>query len=180
VKDESRSRVGRALCGWALAGAFVALAMSGAFGAAAASAASCTRHLKMQLLAAHRGAPELVIYGGSRAEKAEPGFFEYLTGISGFNAAVMSCRPSDVLAHSQYLHDLAPHQRQFPVWFLSIEVFRVQQIAHAEMRTMPDLLSYLPIDIQAEIAPSPQSPSRLRPTWCSPTATPGGRTARCA
>jgi hypothetical protein len=155
VNHKSRFKAGRTLCGWALAGAFLALALSGAFAAAAASATPYTRHLKMQLLAAHRGTPQLVIYGGSRAEKAEPGYFEYLTGISGFNAAVMSCRPSDVLAYSQYLHDLSPHTRQFPVWFLSIEVFRVQEIAHAEMRMMPDLLSYLPIDIQAEISPLP-------------------------
>jgi hypothetical protein len=145
----------RALCGVALAGAMLALAVSGAFGVVAASAETVgyTRHLKLHLLETESTVPELVIYGGSRAEKAEPGYFESLTGIPGFNVAVMSCRPTDVLAYSKYLHDLAPNTRQFPVWFLSIEVFRVQQIAHVEMRTMPDLLSNLPADILADITP---------------------------
>ena len=153
VKDEPRHEGGRALCAVALAGAILALAVSGAFGAAAASATPYTRHLKLQLLHAESSVPELVIYGGSRAEKGEPGYFESLTGIPGFNGSVMSCRPADVLAYSKYLHDLAPGTRQFPVWFLSIEVFRVQQIAHVEMRTMPGLLAYLPADILADITP---------------------------
>jgi hypothetical protein len=163
MRSESGHATGRTRRALALAVACVvsALALGGAFGVGQAgadtgserSATDYTRYLKLQLMKSESSVPELVIYGGSRAEKAEPGYLEYLTGIPGFNAAVMSCRPTEVLAYSKYLHDLSPSTCQFPVWFLSIEVFDAPQLTQAEMRTMPELLACLPADILAGITP---------------------------
>ena len=109
--------------------------------------ASYTRHLKGYLLDKSAAVPELVIYGGSRSEKAEPGYMEHLTGIPGFNAAVMSSQPSDMLAFATSLHDRDPALRQFPLMFLSVEAFRRDNLFHPELLTMPDLMAEMPADL---------------------------------
>jgi hypothetical protein len=157
VKYDFRSAIGaRRMC-LALVCVTSALAVGGAWGAATASAdvTGYTRHLKLALIHNAPAAPQLVVYGGSRAEKAQPAYLEKLTGIPGFNASVMSCRPSDVLAIASYLHDRALKMRQFPVWILSMETFRDNGFFQGELLSMPELLAELPADLLAGVTPLP-------------------------
>lgn len=158
----SRPRNGASWLCLALAGLVWGLAAGGAWGAATASAdvTGYTRHLKLALIQ-NAPAPQLVIYGGSRAEKAQPAYLEALTGIPGFNASVMSCRPSDVLALASYLHERAPRLRQFPVWILSMETFRDAGFFQGELLSMPELLRELPADLLTGITPVDPIPYSL-------------------
>lgn len=56
-------------------------------------------------------APELVVLGGSRAQRFEPSLITKLTGLSAFNFALQNCRPQDAYAVSRYLFSLAPTAR---------------------------------------------------------------------
>jgi len=163
-RDPGPAKGARWLC-LALAWLVGGLAAGGAWGAATASAeiTGYTRHLKLALVRNAPTAPQLVVYGGSRAEKAQPAFLESLTGIPGFNASVMSCRPSDVLAIASYLHDRAPRLRQFPVWILSMETFRDNGFFQGELLSMPELLAELPADLLAGITPVDAVPYSLPP-----------------
>jgi len=52
--------------------------------------------------------PQLVVLGGSRAQRFEPLAVEKLTGLSAFNCALQNCRPQDAYAVSRYLFSRAP------------------------------------------------------------------------
>lgn len=52
--------------------------------------------------------PELVMLGGSRAQRFERSHIERVTGLSAFNFAVQNCRPEDAYAISRYLIERAP------------------------------------------------------------------------
>ncbi|HEY5386897.1 MAG TPA: hypothetical protein VIL79_03245 [Thermoleophilia bacterium] len=52
--------------------------------------------------------PELVMLGGSRAQRFERSHIERVTGLSALNFAVQNCRPEDAYAISRYLIERAP------------------------------------------------------------------------
>lgn len=66
------------------------------------------RSLKCDLVQKLSSAPELVVLGGSRAQRFEPSVIEDLTGLSAFNFAVQNCRPTDAYAISKYLFARSP------------------------------------------------------------------------
>ena len=69
------------------------------------------KSFKADLLDELPAAPELVVFGGSRATRFEPSYFASLTGLSSFNAAVQCFRPEDAWAFSSYLYAKSPDTR---------------------------------------------------------------------
>jgi hypothetical protein len=76
------------------------------------------RGYKVDLLASLARPPELVIFGGSRAQRFEPSVARQLTGLPAFNFAVQNSRPEDVYAMSRLLFWRAPGVRLRCVWAL--------------------------------------------------------------
>ncbi len=62
--------------------------------------------------------PELVIFGGSRAQRFEPSVAEKLTGLEAFNFAVQNSRPEDAYAMTRYLFWREPRVRVRCIWAL--------------------------------------------------------------
>ncbi|MGE5228552.1 MAG: hypothetical protein ACM3MJ_02410 [Deltaproteobacteria bacterium] len=62
--------------------------------------------------------PELVIFGGSRAQRFEPTLAEELTGLPAFNFAVQNSRPEDVYAMARHLFWRAPGVKLRCFWAL--------------------------------------------------------------
>jgi hypothetical protein len=62
--------------------------------------------------------PELVIFGGSRAQRFEPTVATELTGLPAFNFAVQNSRPEDVYAMSRHLFWRAPGVKLRCFWAL--------------------------------------------------------------
>ena len=62
--------------------------------------------------------PELVIFGGSRAQRFEPSVAEQLTGLPAFNFAVQNSRPEDVYAMTRWLFWRAPSVKLRCIWAL--------------------------------------------------------------
>jgi len=106
-----------------------------------------TRLLKVRLLDALPQPPELVVFGGSRAMKAEPSWLASLTGLRSFNAAVSSSRPTDVWAFVNLLHAEYPTTPEHYVWFLSMEAFREVGIVQDQLLVVPRLARYLPREL---------------------------------
>jgi hypothetical protein len=65
-------------------------------------------NFKCDLLEALKTPPQLVVMGGSRAQRFEPDFIRRLTGLSAFNFALQNGRPEDAYATSKYLFSRAP------------------------------------------------------------------------
>lgn len=76
------------------------------------------RGYKVDLLYSLGEPPELVIFGGSRAQRFEPSVITRLTGLSAFNFAVQNSRPEDVYAMSRLLFWRAPRVRLRCIWAL--------------------------------------------------------------
>jgi hypothetical protein len=66
------------------------------------------RNYKLGLVEALDEPPELVVMGGSRAQRFEPSYIRELTGLSAFNFAVQNNRPEDAYAMSETLFAMAP------------------------------------------------------------------------
>jgi hypothetical protein len=66
------------------------------------------RSYKADLLEKLGTAPQLVVLGGSRAQRFDPSVIESLTGLSAFNFAVHNCRSADAYAISKYLFARSP------------------------------------------------------------------------
>jgi len=66
------------------------------------------RSYKCDLVEKLTSAPDLVVLGGSRAQRFEPSVITRLTGLSAFNFAVQNIRPADAYAISKYLFARAP------------------------------------------------------------------------
>jgi hypothetical protein len=62
--------------------------------------------------------PELVIFGGSRAQRFEPTLAEELTGLPAFNFAVQNSRPEDAYAMARHLFWRAPGVKLRCFWAL--------------------------------------------------------------
>jgi hypothetical protein len=56
-------------------------------------------------------APELIVFGGSRAMRFAPSSITARTGLSAFNCAVQCFRPEDAWAFSSYLYRRSPDTR---------------------------------------------------------------------
>jgi len=67
------------------------------------------RSYKADLLERLARPPELVVLGGSRAQRFAPSTVTRLTGLTAFNFAVHNCRTYDAYAISKYLLARAPH-----------------------------------------------------------------------
>lgn len=67
--------------------------------------------------------PELVIFGGSRAQRFEPSAAEKLTGLPTFNFAVQNSRPEDAYAMARYLFWREPGVRLRCIWALQSTTF---------------------------------------------------------
>ena len=76
------------------------------------------RSYKVDLLERLPSPPELVIFGGSRAQRFAPSVAEKLTGLPAFNFAVQNSRPEDVYAMSRLLFWRAPSVKLRCIWAL--------------------------------------------------------------
>ena len=76
------------------------------------------RSYKVDLLERLPAPPELVIFGGSRAQRFEPSVAEKLTGFPAFNFAVQNSRPEDVYAMARLLFWRAPSVKLRCIWAL--------------------------------------------------------------
>ncbi len=79
---------------------------------------SYDRTVKCDLVERLPGPPELVIFGGSRAQRFEPAVAEELTDLPAFNFAVQNSRPEDVYAMARYLFWRAPGVKLRCLWAL--------------------------------------------------------------
>jgi hypothetical protein len=66
------------------------------------------RSYKADLVEKLPSPPQLVVLGGSRAQRFEPSVIQRLAGLSAFNFAVHNCRTADAYAISQYLFARSP------------------------------------------------------------------------
>ena len=67
--------------------------------------------------------PELVVLGGSRAQRFEPSQLERLTGLPAFNFSVQNSRPEDVYAIARYLFWRAPDVKLRCIWAVQVTTF---------------------------------------------------------
>ena len=97
------------------------------------------RTYKCDLLERLPAPPELVIFGGSRAQRFEPSVAERLTGLPAFNFAVQNSRPEDVYAMSRLLFWRAPSVKLRCVWALQATIALGLASASGAARRAPAL-----------------------------------------
>ncbi len=101
------------------------------------------RVYKVGLLERLPSPPELVIFGGSRAQRFEPSFAEKLTGLPAFNFAVQNSRPEDVYAMSRLLFWRAPSVKLRCIWALQATTLSDSPL-HPGLLAEPRLTQFLP------------------------------------
>ena len=101
------------------------------------------RTYKCDLLERLPAPPELVIFGGSRAQRFEPSFAEKLTGLPTFNFAAQNSRPEDVYAMSRLLFWRAPSVKLHCVWALQATTISDSPL-HPGLLAEPRLAQFLP------------------------------------
>jgi hypothetical protein len=69
------------------------------------------RTYKTDLVERLRKPPELIVLGGSRAQRFEPSVITRLSGLSAFNYALQNARPEDAYAVTRHLYERAPGVR---------------------------------------------------------------------
>jgi len=67
--------------------------------------------------------PELVVLGGSRAQRFQPSQFERLTGLAAFNFALQNLRPEDAYAIARFLFGRAPDVKLRCFWAVQVTTF---------------------------------------------------------
>jgi hypothetical protein len=87
------------------------------------------RTLKADLLDELGEAPDVLVFGGSRATRFEPSYLERLTGLSGFNFAFQNGRPEDAWAFVNRVCEVHPDARPRLLWFIHVEAFRAQGLS---------------------------------------------------
>jgi hypothetical protein len=122
----------------------------------AAVSPSYDRVYKVGLLERLPAPPELVIFGGSRAQRFEPSFAQKLTGLSTFNFAVQNSRPEDVYAMSRLLFWRAPDVRLRCIWALQASTLSDSPL-HPGLLAEPELTQFLPPYFVREQRQIPQS-----------------------
>jgi hypothetical protein len=109
----------------------------------AAARPEATRAAKIRLLKRLSRGPELIIFGSSRAMKADPRVIRGMTRARGFNAAVSSGTPADAFALMHLAHDLFPDTQPRYLWIIDMEQLRRSRL-QPKLLTVPDLVAYLP------------------------------------
>jgi hypothetical protein len=82
------------------------------------------RPAKVALVERLRKAPQVVIFGSSRALKLDPAYLEEKIGERGFNAAVSDGSPEDAWAFLNLIHSRFPRAHPHFVYMLDVEAFR--------------------------------------------------------
>jgi hypothetical protein len=77
------------------------------------------RSIKLDLIARLGHSPQVLILGDSRGRQAEPSYLQKLTGLTGFNAAVMGGSAPDAWVFIRYTADRFPGQTRRYIWFVS-------------------------------------------------------------
>jgi hypothetical protein len=80
--------------------------------------------VKAALIARLTKAPQLVIFGSSRALKINPTYLQQRLGQSGFNAAVSDGNPEDAWALLNDIHARFPNAHPHFLWVLDVEALR--------------------------------------------------------
>lgn len=81
------------------------------------------RGLKTQLIMQLASPPALVVLGGSRALRFQPGFLRRITGLSTFNAAVAHATPQDEWCFVHLFHRRFPTTRFRFLWIIHCDEF---------------------------------------------------------
>ena len=119
------------------------------------------RAAKMRLLKRLQRSPQLLIFGGSRATRFEPAYFEELTSLRGFNLAFQNGRPEDAWAFVNFIHARFPGTKLRVVWFLHVEAFRKQGLSPGLLQD-ESLSRWFPAAlIESERQKLPQSPAEV-------------------
>jgi hypothetical protein len=119
------------------------------------------RAVKMRLLKRLTRSPQLLVFGGSRATRFEPAYFEQLTGLRGFNFAFQNGRPEDAWAFVNYVHQRFPGTKLRVVWFLQVEAFRKQTLSPGLLQDA-SLSRWFPASlIESERKSLPQTPAEV-------------------
>ncbi len=87
--------------------------------------------------------PELVILGGSRAQRFDPDVVQRLTGLSAYNFAVQNSRPEDAYAMARYLFWRAPGVKLRCFWALQVTTLADSPL-HPGLLGEPRLTQFLP------------------------------------
>lgn len=90
--------------------------------------------------------PELVVLGGSRAQRFEPSQIERLTGLPAFNFSVQNSRPEDVYAIARYLFWRAPAVKLRCIWAVQATTFGDTPL-HPGLLAEERLTQFLPDDL---------------------------------
>ncbi len=93
--------------------------------------------------------PELVVLGGSRAQRFEPSQIERLTGLPAFNFAVQNSRPEDAYAMARYLFWRAPDVKLRCIWAVQVTTFGDTPL-HPGLLAEGRLSQFLPDDLIAQ------------------------------
>ncbi len=110
---------------------------------AAADSPLYDRGYKCDLLERLPEPPELVIFGGSRAQRFEPSVATGLTGLPAFNFAVQNSRPEDVYAMARHLFWRAPGVKLRCLWALQATALSDAPF-HPGLLAEPRLSRFLP------------------------------------
>ena len=81
------------------------------------------RGIKTDLIMHMKSPPELLVLGGSRALRFEPGYIRRLTRLSAFNAAVPRATPQDEWCLVNLLHSRFPRERFQLLWVIHCDEF---------------------------------------------------------
>src|SRR6188472_524511 len=69
------------------------------------------RSIKLDLIAKLKQGPQILVLGDSRGRQAQPAYLQRLTGLRGFNAAVMGGTAPDAWVFTRYTADRSPGQK---------------------------------------------------------------------
>ena len=93
--------------------------------------------------------PELVVLGGSRAQRFEPSQLERLSGLPAFNFAAQNLRPEDAYAMARYLFWRAPDVKLRCIWAVQVTTFGDTPL-HPGLLAEERLTQFLPGDLIAQ------------------------------
>ncbi len=92
--------------------------------------------------------PELVVLGGSRAQRFEPSQIERRTGLPAFNFAVQNSRPEDAYAIARYLFRRAPEVKLRCIWAVQVTTLGDTPL-HPGLLAEERLAQFLPDELVA-------------------------------
>jgi hypothetical protein len=104
------------------------------------------RGAKTMLALKLRSAPGLIVLGGSRALRFQPGYVRRVTGLRAFNAAVPHAVPADGWAFVNLFHSRFQKARFRFLWIIHVDEFDQFGLSASLLRD-PFLSRYLPADL---------------------------------